>query len=124
MTEWCPSRVSPSAPTNIGDVVRWVAFCSLRKDDGNDHTVETEGLTEDENKNHANEDCFLLSVGSNTSVTNNTNSKTSSEGGETAGQSGGEVLVSLTEGVAGAGSDYKRTFINIPSLTSIMTSTI
>ena len=52
---------------------------SLREDDGNDHAIETEGLTEDENKNHANEDLLLLSVSSNTSITDNTNSETSCE---------------------------------------------
>ncbi len=69
--------------------------CSLREDNGDDHAIETEGLTEDENKNHADEDLLLLSVGSNTSVTDDTNSETSSEGGETASQTGGEVLVSI-----------------------------
>jgi len=76
--------------------------CSLREDNGNDHAIETEGLTEDENKDHADEDSLLLSVGSNTSVTDNTNSETSCEGGETASETRGEVLISITIGVGGA----------------------
>lgn len=51
---------------------------SLREDNGDDHAVETEGLTEDENKDHADEDGLLLGVGADTSVTNNTNSETGS----------------------------------------------
>jgi len=50
----------------------------LGEDDGNDEAIQTEGLTEDENKDHADEDGFLLSVCAHTSVTNNTNSETSS----------------------------------------------
>lgn len=68
---------------------------SLRQDDGDDHAIETEGLSEDENEDHADEDLLLLGVGSNTSITDDTNSETSSERGETASQTGGEVLISL-----------------------------
>lgn len=69
---------------------------SLREDDGDDHTVETEGLTEDENKDHADEDGLLLSVGADTGITDDTNSETSSKGGETASQTRGEMLVSIS----------------------------
>lgn len=51
---------------------------SLREDDGNDHAVETESLTEDENKDHSDEDCLLLGVCAHTSVTDDTNSESSS----------------------------------------------
>ena len=68
---------------------------SLRQDDGDDHAIEAEGLTEDENEDHADEDLLLLGIGSNTGITDDTNSETSSERGETAGQTGGEMLVSL-----------------------------
>lgn len=78
---------------------------SLGEDDGDDHAVETEGLTEDEDQNHADEDRLLLSVGSNTGVTDDTNGETSSEGGETASEAGGEVLVTLAV-VVGAGINY------------------
>lgn len=72
---------------------------SLRQDDGDNHAIETEGLSEDENEDHADEDLLLLGVGSNTCITDDTNSKTSSERGETACQPGGEMLVSLAIGV-------------------------
>ena len=51
---------------------------SLRENNGDNHTIETESLTEDKNQNHSDEDLLLLSVGTNTSITNNTNGKTSS----------------------------------------------
>lgn len=70
--------------------------CSLRQDDGDDHAIETQSLTEDENKDHADEDGLLLSIGSNTSVTNNTNSETCCEGGETASEAWSEVLVTIS----------------------------
>lgn len=52
--------------------------CSLSEDDSNNESVKTEGFTEDEDQNHADEDSFLLSVCAHTSVTDNTNSETSS----------------------------------------------
>lgn len=58
-------------------------FCKLvdssawGEDDGDNHSVETEGLSEDEDKNHTNEDLFLLSISSYTGVTYNTNCETS-----------------------------------------------
>ena len=73
---------------------------SLREDDGDDHAIETEGLTEDENKDHADEDFLLLSVCADTSVTNNTNSETSCEGRKTASQTGGQVLVAISISVS------------------------
>jgi len=85
---------------------------SLRQDDGNDHAIETEGLSEDENEDHADEDLLLLGVGSNTGVTDDTNSKASCEGGETASQTGGEVLVSLGIRVGG-GVDYNKDVLKI-----------
>jgi hypothetical protein len=50
----------------------------LGEDDGNDKAIETEGLTEDENKDHTDENGLLLCVGADTSITNDTNSETSS----------------------------------------------
>jgi hypothetical protein len=46
----------------------------------------------------------LLSVGADTSITDDTNGETGSERGQTASQTGGEVLVALGEGVGF--SDY------------------
>ena len=51
---------------------------SLREDDSHDHAIEAQGLAEDENQNHAHEDCFLLSVGADTCVTHDADSETSS----------------------------------------------
>lgn len=96
------SRSEESAPTS--SLRQELILCSARslwENNGDDHAIETEGLTEDENEDHADEDLLLLSVGSDTSVTDNTNSETSSEGGETASQTGGEVLVSIAIFVAG-----------------------
>ena len=53
------------------------AAYSLREDDGYDHAIKAESLTEDQDKNHADEDCLLLSVGADTCITNNSNSETS-----------------------------------------------
>lgn len=51
---------------------------SLRKNDGNNHTIKTEGFTEDENKNHSDEDLFLLSICSHTGITYDSNTETGS----------------------------------------------
>ena len=69
--------------------------CSDNHDDGNDQTVETNSLSENEDKDHADEDAVSLGVGSDTSVTGDTDSKTSSEGRETASKAGTEVLVAV-----------------------------
>ena len=52
---------------------------SLGEDNGDDHAIEAERLTEDENKDHADEDLALLCIGTDTSVTNNTNSESLAE---------------------------------------------
>ena len=96
---------SAPASSKRQELIPCGACSRCREDDGNDHAIETEGLTEDENKNHADEDLLLLSVSSNTSVTNDTNSETSSKGGETASETGGEVLVSSSI-IVGSGGDY------------------
>ena len=80
---------------------------SLRQDNGDDHAIETEGLSEDENEDHADEDLLLLGIGSNTGITDDTNSETSCERGETASQTGGEMLVSLGISV-GVWVDYNK----------------
>lgn len=59
---------------------------SLREDNGDDHAIEAEGLTEDEDEDHADEDFLLLSVGADTSVTDDTDSESSCKGRETASQ--------------------------------------
>jgi len=76
---------------------------SLGEDDGDDHSVEAQGLREDENEDHSYEDCFLLRVRSDTRIADNSNSETCCQGGEAAREARREVLVSvsvLVEGVA------------------------
>lgn len=47
------------------------------ENDTNNQTVQTEGLSENKNKNHRDEQLRLATVGTHTCVTDNTNSKTS-----------------------------------------------
>ena len=67
---------------------------ALRKNDGNNESVKTESFSEDQDKDHTNEDVFL-GVGADTSVTDNTNGEASSQGGETDAQAGSEEFVSI-----------------------------
>ena len=85
------SRSSPNEQPRYCSLSR-----SLRENNGDDHAVETEGLTEDENEDHADEDFLLLSVCADASITNNTNSETSCERWETASQAGGQMLVTIS----------------------------
>ena len=101
-----------SLPSSVRQALIDCGARSLRQDDGDDHAIETEGLSEDENEDHADEDLLLLGVGSNTGVTDDTNSETSCEGGETASQTGGEMLVSLGIRVVG-GIDYNKDVLKI-----------
>ena len=51
---------------------------SLSEDNGNNHTIKTEGLTEDKNQNHSDEDLFLLGICSDTCITDDSNTETGS----------------------------------------------
>ena len=75
----------------------------LGKDDGNDKAVETKGFSEDQDKDHTNEDVFL-GVGTHTSITDDTDGETGSQGGQTDTEAGSQELVALvgSEAVAGA----------------------
>ena len=64
-------------------------------DDGNDESVQTNSLGENEDKDHTYEDVISLGIGSDTGITGNTNGKTSSKGRETASKTSTEVLVAL-----------------------------
>ena len=57
--------------------------CSEDHDDGDNKSVKTNSLSENEDKDHSYEDIISLGIGSDTSVTSNTNGKTSSERTET-----------------------------------------
>ena len=62
-------------------------------EEGNNEAEETKGFSENEHKNHGDEDLFLLGVGADGGVTDDTNSKTGGEGGETGGEASTEVEV-------------------------------
>ena len=81
------------------------SLSSLRKNDSNDEAVKTESLSEDQDKDHTNEDVFL-SIGTDTSITDNTNSEASSQGGEADAQAGGQKFVSTLslESITGVSS--------------------
>lgn len=51
---------------------------SLGEDNGDNQAVKTESLSEDKDQNHTNEDLALLGVCSDSCVTNDTDSKSSS----------------------------------------------
>lgn len=73
--------------------------CScVGEDDGDDQSVETESLAENENQDDSHEDIFLGSC-AHTSVTGHTDGQTSSQGRETHTQAGSEVLVASVNGV-------------------------
>lgn len=85
-----------------------VALCSLcvGEDDGDDKSVQTEGLTENEDQDDSDEDIFL-SGSSHTSVTGDTDCEAGSQGGKAAAQAGGEVLVAGVSVVCpGASSNF------------------
>lgn len=69
------------------------------QNDGNDQSVETKRLTEDENQNDTDED-ILLGGSAHTCITSNTDSKSCRERRKTAAQARGEVLVPSIGAVA------------------------
>ena len=58
----------------------------------------TKDFSENEDKNHANEESGLLSSSTNTGVTNNTNSEASSKTSETDSQTSTELNETLRKG--------------------------
>jgi hypothetical protein len=63
----------------------------LGQNEGDNQTVQTERLAENENQNHADKEFRLLSVRAHTGVADNTNSEAGGQRRETARQTGGEV---------------------------------
>ena len=57
-----------------------ISYSSIlhHKNDSNDESVKSESLSEDHHKDESNEN-VVLSIGANTCITNNTDSKTSSQ---------------------------------------------
>jgi len=70
-------------------------------DETDDKTVQTEGLSEDKNEDHSDEETGLLGVGADTGITDNTDGETGSEGGHTDGKASTEVSEALVGGVLG-----------------------
>jgi hypothetical protein len=68
------------------------------EDNSHNQSVETESLSENEDEDHSDVDVFL-GVGADTSITDNSNAETGSEGGETATEATGEMSVSIIVGV-------------------------
>ena len=64
------------------------------QNDSNNQTVQTKSLSEDENKNDSDVD-VLLGVGTDTSITSNTDRETSSKGGQTAAKTWGKMSVTI-----------------------------
>lgn len=48
---------------------------SAQKDEANDHTVQTDGFSKNEDKDHADVDAVSLGVGSHSSVASNADGK-------------------------------------------------
>merc|ERR1712000_338437 len=71
----------PCATANL--VAGGVESCLRVHEKSNNQTVKTQNFSENENENHSNEETRLLGGTTDTSVTNNTDSETSSETGET-----------------------------------------
>merc|ERR1711966_183964 len=68
-------------------------------DEGNDKTVQTQSLGENEDEDHSDEKPRLLSGGAHTSVTNDANSHTGGEAGEAAGETTSKMSEAVVEGV-------------------------
>merc|ERR1711924_317881 len=64
-----------------------------------DESVETQSLSKDEDEDHAHEETWLLRVGTDTSITNNANGKTSGEGTQAHGQASAQMGIALECGV-------------------------
>jgi hypothetical protein len=66
------------------------------QDNGNNHTVKTNALSKNHDKDHTNEDGVSLGISSNTGVTGNTDSKSSGEGAESTAETSRKDFVSFT----------------------------
>jgi hypothetical protein len=68
---------------------------ALGEHDGDNESVKGESLSEDHHENKGDQD-IPLGVSTNTGVTDDTDAKTSSEGGETTAEAGTERLIALS----------------------------
>lgn len=67
---------------------------SLTNDDGKDHSVQANSLSENEDEDHTDEDSVSLGVGSHSSVTSDSDGQPRGEGAQSASKSSSEDLVS------------------------------
>lgn len=65
----------------------------LGQNEGNDQTIKTKRLREDENQDHSNEKSLLLTDGADTGVTNNANRHTGGETTEAAAHTSSQVSI-------------------------------
>merc|ERR1711924_157431 len=72
----------------------------LRHDNSDNESVETKSFAKNENEHHSDVQARLLSRGTHTSITHNSNACSSSETSETARQTSAEIDHALKEGVA------------------------
>jgi hypothetical protein len=66
-----------------------------RQDNGDDQTVQTKSLGENEDKDHGDVKLGLLTVRTDTGVTDDANGKAGTEGGQTAAKTGGKVGIAV-----------------------------
>ena len=82
-----------ASPT-VGDAQVHILLASCGSDDqAHDQTVEAQRFSENEDQNHANEQARLLRVGTDTSVPDNSDGKTSSQRTQTDSEPRTEVRV-------------------------------
>ena len=72
---------------------------ALRQDKGNNESVQSKSLGENEDKNHSNEKLFLLTDCPDTSISDNSNGHSGGKTGQTAAQTGGQMRESGVETV-------------------------
>ena len=96
-------RASYSSVGNLS--VRGAQRATLVGSRGNDQThdepVQSQSFSEDENENHTHEELGLLSVGSDTSITNDTDGETGSEGRKTDSEASSQVGIARVLRVRG-----------------------
>jgi hypothetical protein len=96
--EW-EARHRPARPSPACCLARHGAGRLRVHEKGDDETVQTQDLGENENENHADKEARLLRCTPDTSIADNTDGKTSSETSETDGKTGTELDEAGKEGL-------------------------
>ena len=86
-------------PSLYFNLRRCTLVALLAEDERHDETVQTQRLGENEDEDHANKELVLLSDGAHAGVTDDTNSHTSGQAGETTTQTGREMRIPSEAGV-------------------------